>query len=315
MHERRPLVRVTQQLLNQPLMVTDHHAAIIVSAIRSQLNVKLFIDAEGLPMDSVDMGALLEHERLIGAGARRAGKVNAGKTSSIRNSDPGRKIFDYQSGIATIPITGTLTKNWGLDPYSGMTGYDGIKTKLAAAYDDPEVNAILLDIDSPGGAVAGCMDLADLIYAVAQEKPVWSVANEQMCSAAFALGSQGNELFATRTADVGSVGTLMLYANVQKAMEKEGIEVRIFRSGEDKADVNAYEPVSKDAANRIQASLDSAREIFIDTVARGRGMTKKAVRETRARFYTGDDARGIGFASDIASADQVWAKMLGRFGR
>src|SRR5882672_5742517 len=312
MSEHRPLVRVTQQILNRPLCVTADHAATIIAAVRSELNIRLFTDLEGNRFDTGALDRIASQGRHA-ADMRKTRRMTMTRPRSSKDSEP--KIFDFDSGIATIPIQGTLAKNWGLDPYSGMTGYDGIKAKLGAAYDDPDVTAILLDIDSPGGVVAGCMDLADLVYAVNAEKPVWSISNEQMCSAAFALGSQGSKLFTTRTADVGSVGVIWLYTNEQQAMEQEGVQVRVFKAGANKAEGNPYEPLSDETAARIQKTLDDMREIFIETVARGRGLSKKAVRETEALSYAGSDARDIGFATDIASADQVWSKMVDRFGR
>jgi signal peptide peptidase SppA len=190
--------------------------------------------------------------------------------------------------------------------------------KLAAAIEDDDVNAILLDIDSPGGMVAGCMDLADFIFANNKKnggKPIWAIANEQACSAAYALGCGADQFFVPRTAECGSVGVLWLYTNVQDALAEAGIRVRVFRAGKHKAEGNAYEDMSKETADRIQSELDEMREIFIETVARGRGLSKKAVRDTEALTYMGAHARDIKFATEVASDDQVWTSMVSRFGR
>lgn len=305
MTEHRPLMRVTQQILNRPMFTTDRHAALILSALRSELNIALIQQVEGATIDRSGM------QMIAAEGARSADNRRSRR-------DQQYKLFAEQDGIAIIPVTGTLMKNWGLEPYSGSTGYDGIKMKLMAALEDDDISAIYLDIDSPGGVVAGCMDLADLIFASNAKnggKPIWAISNEQMCSAAFALGCSADKVFAPRTAEVGSVGVLWLYTNYEGALEKEGIQVRIFRAGKYKAEGNAYETMSKEAADRIQAELDEMREIFVETVARGRGMTKKAVRDTEALTYMGPHAREIKFATDVASDDQVWTQMVKRFGR
>ncbi|MCZ7176509.1 S49 family peptidase, partial [Salmonella enterica] len=73
--------------------------------------------------------------------------------------------YDVVEGVAVIPIQGTLVQKLGtLRPYSDMTGYDGIRACFLQALNDSDVKAICLDIDSPGGEVAGCFDLADVIY-------------------------------------------------------------------------------------------------------------------------------------------------------
>lgn len=98
--------------------------------------------------------------------------------------------YDVVEGVAVIPIQGTLVQKLGtLRPYSGMTGYDGIRACFLQALNDSEVKAICLDIDSPGGEVAGCFDLVDVIYASRGSKPIWAILSESAYSAAYALAS------------------------------------------------------------------------------------------------------------------------------
>ena len=305
MTQHRSLARITAQILNRPLLVTPRHATLILSALRSHLNLDLVRTVDGISLDTMAM------DNIAAAGRARADSRRASRRES-------RKLFDEQNGIAIIPISGTLMKNWGLDPYSGSTGYDGIKMKLIAAMEDDAINAIYLDIDSPGGVVAGCMDLADLIFACNAKnkgKPIWAISNEQMCSAAFALGCSADRVFVTRTAEIGSVGVLWLYTNVEGALEQDGIQVRVFRAGAHKAEGNAYETMSRDTEQHIQAELDEMREIFVETVARGRGISKKAVRDTEALTYMGGHALDVKFATEVASDDMVWAQMVNRYGR
>lgn len=304
MSEYRPIVRVSQQLLNQPLACTDAHAVNIIAAVRSQLNVSLLTTLEGQQLDTAALD-------IVAARGRAAADTRASRREQ-------QKIFAQENGVAIIPITGTLTKTWGLDPYSGMTGYDGIKAKLFAAMEDDSVEAILLDIDSPGGAVAGCFDLTDTIYACSKRqggKLIYSIANEQMCSAAFAIGTSADEVFVPRTGEVGSVGVLMLYSNYEKALDQEGIKVTLFRAGKHKAELNPLETPGRDVIDRTQAVLDDMRELFMETVARNLGVKKKQVSETEALTYIGKQATGIGFATAVASDDQVWTRLMKRLGR
>lgn len=303
-NEHRPITRVSQQLLNQPLACTDAHAITVIAAVRSQLNVGLLTTLEGQQLDAAALD-------LVAARGRSA----ADKRASRREE---RRIFDSQDGVAIIPIEGTLTKKWGLDPYSGMTGYDGIKAKVFAAMEDDSIEAILLDIDSPGGAVSGMLDLSDTLFACSKRnggKLMYAMANEQMCSAAFALGTAADEIFVPRTGEVGSVGILMLHSDYTKALDQEGIKVTVFRAGAEKAKGNPYESMDGKTAAAIQETMDELREMFIDTVARNMRMTKKAVRETEAQTYMGGKATGIGFATAVASDDQVWTRLMKRLGR
>lgn len=308
----RSLIHVSRQLFNQPVFVTEDWASVILSAARSELNINLISRTDGVEIDRMGM------ERL--ARAARA-DVDVREDQRYRGD-----VNEVTNGIAVIPIEGTLTKSWGLDPYSGFTGYDGIKAKLIAAMEDNDVEAIMLDIDSPGGAVAGCFDLVDLIYALREEnqKPIAAIANEMACSAAYAIYSAATPgfRFVPRTGEIGSIGVLMMHTDVQKALQMEGIEVRIFRAGKWKAEGNGYEDMAKETADRIQATLDEMRDLFVNTVARNLARPgddvnalKKTVRETEGLTYIGRHARDIGLADEVGSEDQLWARLLERLGR
>jgi len=309
MSANHPLLRVSAEILNRPIMVTPRHATVILSAMRSRLNIKLVEQIEGMPLDQVAMEAVLSDARMA-ADTRRGAQRRTGGND--------RKPFAFVDGIAIIPISGTLMKNWGLEPYSGSTGYDGIKAKLIAAMNDDDVRAIYLDIDSPGGVVSGCFDLCDLIFACNERnggKPIWGLANEQACSAAYAIGASCDKLYLPRTGEVGSIGVLWIYSNVEEALAQEGVKVTLFRSGKHKAEGNSVETMGEDTAARIQAELDEMRELFISTVARGRGLRKKPVRDTEALTYMGKHATDNVLADGVLSEDQFWARMQQRYGR
>lgn len=297
----RPLTRIASQLLNTPLMVTPQHGHMLIAAMRSHLNVKLLEDVEGIQLQVAALDAM------AATGLARA---------DTRRDD--RKVFAVQDGVAIIPITGTLTKSWGIEPSSGFTGYDGIKTKLMAAMQDDSIDGVFLDIDSPGGQVAGCFDLVDTIYAVNKRnggKPIYAIANEQCCSAAFAIGSAADELFVPRTGEVGSVGVIMIHQDVSKAMDEDGVKVTVFRSGAHKAEGNPYEAITDEVAKRIQTTIDGMRELFVETISRNMKLSKKVVRETEALTYIGAHARDIGFANAVASEDQAWDALMKRLRR
>lgn len=311
MHNRS-LIRVSRQIFNTPVLVTEEWASVLLSAARSELNVNLITRTDGVEIDRMGM------ERMARA-AREA--VDVREDQRYRGD-----VNQVTNGIAVIPIEGTLTKSWGLDPYSGFTGYDGIKAKLIAAIEDNDVEAIMLDIDSPGGAVSGCFDLVDLIYALREDnaKPIGAIANEMACSAAYAIFSAATPgfRFVPRTGEIGSIGVLMMHTDVQKALQMEGIEVRIFRAGKWKAEGNAYEDMEKETAQRIQDSLDEIRDLFVNTVARNVarpgddvGALKKTIRETEGLTYIGRHARDIGLADEVGSEDQLWARLLEKLGR
>ena len=131
-----------------------------------------------------------------------------------------RKLFRQIDGIAIIPVEGTLVNKLGtLNPWSGMTGYDGLTVKLSAALEDADVRGILFDIESPGGEVAGCFDLADRIFEGRETKPIWASLSEEAYSAAYALASQCDRIIVPRTGGAGSIGVVCMHGDWSGALD------------------------------------------------------------------------------------------------
>ncbi|SMB46789.1 conserved hypothetical protein [Serratia proteamaculans] len=219
--------------------------------------------------------------------------------------------YDVVEGIAIIPIQGTLVQKLGtLRPYSGMTGYDGIRACFLQALNDGEVKAICLDIDSPGGEVAGCFDLVDEIYAARGGKPVWAILSESAYSAAYALASAADKIIVPRTGGVGSVGVIVMHVDWSQKIKNDGVQVTIITYGDRKAESNPYEPLSETARKAIQSDIDEMGRLFVSTVSRNRGITEKTVRDTEAACFLGADGVQLGLADQVASPDAAFRDLL-----
>ena len=219
--------------------------------------------------------------------------------------------YDVVEGIAIIPIQGTLVQKLGtLRPYSGMTGYDGIRACFLRALNDSEVKAICLDIDSPGGEVAGCFDLADEIYAARGSKPVWAILSESAYSAAYALASSADKIIVPRTGGVGSVGVIVMHVDWSQKIKNDGLQVTIITYGDRKAESNPYEPLSETARKAIQSDIDEMGRLFVSTVSRNRGIAERTVRDAEAACFLGGDGVQLGLADEVASPDAAFRDLL-----
>lgn len=217
---------------------------------------------------------------------------------------------EIKGGIAVIPVHGSLVQrgSW-LDAESGLTSYDAIRERLDEALADSAVSAILLDVDSPGGEVAGCFDLADYIHAARAQKPIWAVANEAAFSAAYALASAAERLWVTRTAGVGSVGVIAMHVDYSQAEKAAGIKVTPIFAGKHKNDFSPHEPLSRDARGRLQAEIDRVYGLFVGAVARNRGLSLDSVRATEAGLYFGPNAVESGLADTVGSFEEALAAL------
>lgn len=209
-------------------------------------------------------------------------------------------------GIAVIPVHGTLVRRaLGVEAASGLTSYGDIAEQLDQALADPRVNGILLDIDSPGGEAGGVFELADRIRAASSIKPVWAHANDSAYSAAYAIAASATRLTLSRTAGVGSIGVIALHVDQSVKDAKDGVHYTAIYAGEHKNDFSPHAPLSPQATTALQAEVDRLHTIFVEYVARMRGIDADAVRATEAGLLFAEDAVSTGLADAVVSVDQV----------
>jgi signal peptide peptidase SppA len=221
------------------------------------------------------------------------------------------RAYDVMAGVAIIPVRGMLVAqtDW-LSDYFGWTGYDFVGACFAQAIEDPDVRAIALHIDSTGGMVSGCFDLADTLFAARGSKPVWAILDDVACSAAYALASAADKIVAPRTGVAGSIGVICIYPDISKMLEEFGVTMNMISFGEAKTDGYPYAPMSADARKRVQGMTDQLGEIFVSTVARHRGMTPKAVRDTEAQCFLADEAAEAGLIDAVMAPDAAFAALV-----
>lgn len=202
-----------------------------------------------------------------------------------------KEVIDPEKNIAVISVHGTLVKrsSW-LDADSSLTSYELIRSEVQEALDDPECAAIVLDFDSGGGEAAGMFDLADFLFSVRGKKPLIGIANDAAYSAAYALASCCDKVLVTSVGGVGSIGCYMLHCDTSKFDSEMGLQYTYIFSGERKVEGNPHEPLSKYAFAEARDEVDRIRQMFVDTVARNRGVDPKTIYDTEARVYSGEKA-------------------------
>ncbi|AMG70236.1 S49 family peptidase [Morganella morganii] len=276
------LPHLAQKLFNTPLAIHPQKAEVIVSSLTERLGIT---QVRSTMMEDDD-----------GYFSRKARK------------DSG---YDVLEGIAVISVYGTLVQKLGtLRPYSGMTGYDGIRRVFLTAVNDPEVKGICLDIDSPGGEVAGCFDLVDLIYTERGKKPIHAILSENAFSAAYAIASAADKIFVPRTGGVGSVGVIVIHCDWSQRIKDDGLKVSIITYGNRKAESNPYVALSDEAKAAIQHDVDEMGRLFVSTVSRNRGLSETVIRNTQAACYLAAEGVQMGLADVVASPDVAFQELM-----
>lgn len=216
--------------------------------------------------------------------------------------------------VAVIPIYGVLAPRMNLmSEMSGGTTYEKLTGQLRAAVNEKSIKTIVLDIDSPGGSVAGNAEFASEVMRARAKKPVIAQAQYTMGSAAYHIGAAATEIVAAPSARVGSIGTYTMHNDLSKALADLGVKRTYISAGEGKVDGNETEPLTDQALSRITAMVEDAYGQFVANVVRGRGqgMTAEKVRkEWKAHVYSATEAKAIGMIDQIATLDETLARIL-----
>ncbi len=212
--------------------------------------------------------------------------------------------LQIQDGIAVLPVLGTLVRRASyIGAASGLTSYHDIEAMAEAAFADPEVRAVLLEIDSSGGEAGGVFDLAQRLRQQAHTsgKPLWAIADEAALSAAYAIAAAADRLWVTRTAEVGSIGVVAVHVDESVADAKAGLNYTFLHAGAHKVDGHPHAPLPVPVAADIQADIEQLHDQFIALVAGFRRVTVDAIRDTEARVYRGEAAIQAGLADQIGT--------------
>lgn len=216
--------------------------------------------------------------------------------------------------VAVVPMVGVLTQRG--DPLAELFGFSGPSTqrltstfrKLAA---DDSVKAVVLDIDSPGGPVGGVFEAAEALYVLRQTKRTVAVANSNMQSGAYLIGSAATEIAMAPEAEIGSIGVIAAHFDRSKMFERMGVKPTLITAGKYKGELNPFGPLSEDTKQHLQSQADELHTLFIKAVAKHRGDTQGAVREGygEGRSLLARDAIKAKLADRIATLDEMIGQM------
>lgn len=285
--------RVSSRLFNSPLMLRPEKAEMLCAALVDRLGIA--------SLDRID-GTTLAASHLRQKAMEDDGWYAKPKTP--------RDMYGVRRAVATVDISGTLVhKLGGVEPYSGMQGYDQIERIIADAQANEEVGVVLAEIDSPGGEVAGCFEFARKLRTMGARgggKPIIAFANEMACSAAYAIASSCDAVMTTETGITGSIGVWTMLVDMTKGLQKGGIEATMIRAGERKARGGPYEHADRETFSKLQAWVNETWDIFAAHVSEGRPISKEAVLSLEGDWFTGQDALDLGLVDAVDSPEAIF---------
>ena len=220
-----------------------------------------------------------------------------------------KRPADRKEGkIAILPLFGTIFPRANLmTQISGATSAEVYGEQFDELVKDPEVRAIVLDVDSPGGYSYGIEELSRKIYDARGKKPIVAVSNHMMASAAYWIATAADEVVVTPSGAVGSIGVWAAHDDESGAWAQAGVKRTLISAGKYKIEGNPWEPLTEEAKIYIQQGVDETYNIFVKDVARNRGVKVAEVRNGfgEGRMVDARPAVEMGMADRIGTLEET----------
>jgi len=188
-----------------------------------------------------------------------------------------RNVY-VRDGVAVIPIAGPMFRYANLfTEISGATSIQVLARDFDEALSSPAVRAIILEVNSPGGEVAGVNELSGMIFNARGRKPIMAYIGAEANSAAYWVASAADQVIAEETAILGSIGIIATIRDTRARDAKDGVvRYEIISSQSPRKDMD---PATDTGRADLQKMVDGVAEVFINALARNRGTTPENILE------------------------------------
>jgi len=222
-----------------------------------------------------------------------------------------QQAYEVRDGAALIPLQGVLGRRMNLmSNMSGGTSTELFARDVQAAVNDPEVQSIVLLVDSPGGTVAGTQSAASVVMAARGSKPIAAFVEGTMASAAYWIGSAADVVVLdSSTAQVGSIGVVATHTDISRMEEASGIKTTEIVAGAYKRIASQHGPLSEAGRESIQSQVDYLYAQFVQDVAMQRGVSEEKTLANMAdgRIFIGKQAVENGLADSVLTLSETIA--------
>jgi protease-4 len=206
------------------------------------------------------------------------------------------KVLSFLSGDGV----GVLQIEGAIDDSRDVVG------ELKRFNEAPWIKAIVVRIDSPGGAVAPTQEIFDQLQKTKKKKPLIASMGSMATSGGYYIASACDKIIANPGTLTGSIGVIMQLTNVEDLMKKVGVKGYNVKSGANKDIGSPFQPLSPEGREILQSLVDNVHSQFISAVAKGRGMNESQVRKLAdGRVYSGAQAKELGLVDQFGTLDDA----------
>jgi len=181
-----------------------------------------------------------------------------------------------------------------------------VLSELKRFKEAPWIKAIVVRIDSPGGAVAPTQEIFDELQKTQKGKPIIASMGSMATSGGYYIASACEKILANPGTLTGSIGVIMQLNNIEELMKKIGVKGYNIKSGVNKDIGSPFQPLSPEGREILQSLVDNVHSQFVSAVAEGRGMSEAQVRKLAdGRVYSGAQAKDLGLVDQFGTLDDA----------
>ncbi|WP_020475251.1 S49 family peptidase [Zavarzinella formosa] len=290
------LLNLAQTLYGQPHAITLDKLRQIVAAFERRRAGLALSAEEQISFEDARENNEIIRASVVGAKLRTAGGMTVQQVGKV----------------AILPMQGTITQRASFfTSFSGGCSAEQFAMAHEELVNDGSVKAIVWDVDSPGGSVAGVPETASKLLAMKGQKKTVAVSNTTMASAAYWLASNADEIVATPSSLTGSIGVLAVHEDYSQQNAAAGVAVNYIHAGKYKVEGNPDQPLTDDGRAALQQTVDDYYNLFVKGVAKARGVTENKVRSGygEGRAITADRAVEAGLADRVGTLESVLKKL------
>ena len=221
---------------------------------------------------------------------------------------------EYVSGqgtdkIAVVPVEGAISPaDSSVGGTPTMITPDGLSAALRQAADDPNVAAVVLEVNSPGGEATAIDEMYQSIldFKKSTGMPVVVSMGSVAVSGGYYISTAADEIVAYETTLTGSLGVIIKLTDFSEAADKYGIQQEVIQSGKFKNMGSSFKELTPKEREIFQSIIDASYEEFVSVIVEGRDIPEERVREIAdGRMYSGEQAKELGLVDEFGGLDEA----------
>jgi protease-4 len=218
---------------------------------------------------------------------------------------------EYVSGegdakIAVVPVEGVIGSQETSGALATPATPETLRDQLTQAAEDEGVEAVIIEVNSPGGGVVASDEMHQgiLDFREESEKPVVVSMDETAASGGYYIATAADSIVANETTLTGSLGVIFSYLNYGEAADRLGLQEEVIKSGEFKDIGSPTREPTEEEREILQDLVMESYDGFVEVIVEGRGLPEDRVRELAdGRVYSGLQARELGLVDELGNLD------------